>query len=64
MRNFAKENGCEESWETFVVKPGGVLQKDRVRSLNWALPQNGIISEYFPSSFRSITKELIVADRV
>lgn len=33
MRNFAKENGCEESWETVVVKPGGVLRKDILKFL-------------------------------
>jgi len=37
MRNYAKENGCEERWETFVMKPGGVLKKDLLRFLNWGI---------------------------
>ncbi|KAG9233749.1 nucleoside-diphosphate-sugar epimeras-like protein [Amylocarpus encephaloides] len=38
MKKFAKENGCEEYWETFIMKPGGVLKKDSVAFLNWAIP--------------------------
>ncbi|TVY28516.1 hypothetical protein LHYA1_G001918 [Lachnellula hyalina] len=34
MRHFAKENGCEERWETIVMRPSGVLKKDRFRFLN------------------------------
>ncbi|TVY88112.1 hypothetical protein LAWI1_G002830 [Lachnellula willkommii] len=37
MRNFAKENGCEERWETIVMRPSGVLKKDRFMFLNPAI---------------------------
>jgi len=51
MRNFAKENGCEESWEMFVMRPGGVLSKKySFRFLNWALLDSIMISEYPPVS--------------
>lgn len=37
MRTFAEKNGCEESWETYIVKPGGILRKDALTSLNVVL---------------------------
>ncbi|TVY41319.1 hypothetical protein LOCC1_G004942 [Lachnellula occidentalis] len=47
MRNFAKENGCEERWETIVMRPSGVLKKDRFRFLNLAIADTiGFISEH------------------
>lgn len=51
MRNFAKENGCEESWETIVMRPSGVLKKDMFRFLNLAIADTiGFISEYCPQA--------------
>ncbi|KAH6668965.1 nucleoside-diphosphate-sugar epimeras-like protein [Halenospora varia] len=37
MRKFAQENGCEENWETVIVKPGGVLKKDVLKFLPQAI---------------------------
>lgn len=49
MRKFAQENGCEENWETVIVKPGGVLKKDVLKFLPQAIMDYiGAISEYCP----------------
>ncbi|TVY75984.1 hypothetical protein LSUE1_G007785 [Lachnellula suecica] len=37
IRTFAKENGCEDRWETIVMKPSGVLKKDRFTFLGEAV---------------------------
>lgn len=55
MRTFAEKNGCEESWETYIVKPGGILKKDVLTSVNLVLRPVmdcvGAISELFSLSF-------------
>ena len=61
MRHFAKENGCEERWETIVMRPSGVLKKDRFRFLNLTIADTiGFISEQTFSPGCIIAMELTV----
>ncbi|KAF4631604.1 hypothetical protein G7Y89_g6527 [Cudoniella acicularis] len=43
MEEFARENRCEDSWETIIMRPSAVLKKDSVSFLSWAIPDSFLI---------------------